>query len=98
MKLGGREHLKQHVGVKLSPSSTECVSQLLLLREKLGGCSMPQPGAHSLSRNLSFLRWPEGGFSLSKEPTKTLWGQPLLEQHPDSVLPQGWPALTSFYC
>lgn len=42
MKLGGREHLKQHVGVKLSPGSTECVSQLLLLREAgwmfHGGC------------------------------------------------------------
>lgn len=48
MKLGGREHLKQHVGVKLSPGSTECVSQLLLLREKLGGCSMGDASARSI--------------------------------------------------
>lgn len=62
MKLGGQEHLKQQVGVKLSPGSTECVNQLLLLREKLDVLwGMPQLGAHSLSRNLSFLRWPEAG-------------------------------------
>lgn len=66
MKLGGQEHLKQQAGVKLSPGSTACVSQLLLLREKLGGCSVGDASARS---TLTFQK------SLFPEVARGGWGE-----------------------
>lgn len=62
-----------------SPGGTGCVSHCSCWEAGWKFCRDASPGAHSLCRNPSFLRWPERAFSLSLGPV--LLEQPRGSRH-----------------